>query len=464
MEMSVVVLDTKTWAETTFGGCELGDRRRTERLVKLAEQCASRPDGSTPDQTESWADCKAAYRLFDEEDVTFDAIIAPHTQQTRQQGEPGEILLLVNDTTQVNYGLRRQIRGVGRTGKGFGQGFFLHSAMMMNAGDGCIRGMAGQILFLRGRKRPKQEHSNTRRRSPDRESVVWGNLVDQVGSPPPGVKWVHVNDRGSDDFEVFCRILAQRCDFVIRAGRLTRKVLTSNGKSLTVDALLQSLPSQQTIEVQVPVTKKTSARIATMELRYVAIQMPMPSITTPWLAQHRPKEPLRLWMVELREIDPPPKTKPLRWVLYTSESVTTDSMARTIVAWYERRPQIEDYHKALKTGCRVESRYYHTGDRLQRVTALLSVVAMRLMQLKTAARETPHRPAAEVAPKEWIRALQLARKKQANPNMTVREFLRAVAGLGGHLGRKCDGEPGWITVWRGFEKLILIARATSGPD
>ena len=186
--------------------------------------------------------------------------------------------------------------------------------------------------------------------------------------------------------------------------------------------------------------------------------MPLPSVLTPWLRDHRPKEPLPLWAVELREVQPPAGATPLRWVLYTFETVTTVADARRVIGWYELRPTIEDYHKALKTGCHVERRYYETAARLERVTGLLSVVAVRLLQLKTAARETPDRPAVEVAPAQWVKLVQLARRKPVNPRITLREFVRAVAGLGGHLGRKCDGEPGWITLWRGFEKLMLLVR------
>lgn len=162
--------------------------------------------------------------------------------------------------------------------------------------------------------------------------------------------------------------------------------------------------------------------------------------------------------MELRETEPPTGIQPLRWVLYTFEEVTTVAAANKVIEWYERRPTIEDYHQALKTGCHVEQRYYETAERLERVTGLLSVVAVRLLQLKTAALETPNRPAAQVAPAQWVELVQIVRKKPVNPKLTIREFLRAIAGLGGHLGRKCDGEPGWITLWHGFEKLMLLAR------
>lgn len=455
---AMVLLDTKEWAKATFGGCILGDRRRNARLIKLAEQAAARPDGSTPEQTESWGDCKAAYRLFDQGDVTFDAIVEPHCAHTRASCQAGDVKLIINDTTEIDYGVRRRVTGLGPTGNGQGSGFFLHSALMVDAADGRVDGLAGQILFYRKAKSKKRPAKNSRRRAADRESVVWGNLVDQVGRSSPGVKWVHVDDRGADDFEVFCRIRAQENSCVIRAARLNRLMLTTDGRRMELNSLLEELKCQQTVELAVPATDKFARRTATLELRFSELIMPLPKVLTPWMRQNRPLKALTLWVVELRELNPPKDVLPLRWVLYTMEKVTTIAEAQTIIRWYERRPTIEDYHKALKTGCRVEHRYYETSDRLERVTGMLTVIAVRLMQLKTAARETPDRPASEVAPAQWVTLVQIARKKPVNPKMTLRDFVRAIAGLGGHLGRKRDGEPGWITVWRGFEKLMLIAR------
>ena len=112
--MSSLTLDVSQWAEQQFGTCDLGDKRRTNRLVKLATQVATKPDAATPEQTENWADCKAAYRLVDQEEVTFDAVIAPHCLQTRAV-EAG-IWLVIDDTTEINFGSDRALSGVGRVG------------------------------------------------------------------------------------------------------------------------------------------------------------------------------------------------------------------------------------------------------------------------------------------------------------------------------------------------------------
>ena len=164
-----------------------------------------------------------------------------------------------------------------------------------------------------------------------------------------------------------------------------------------------------------------------------------------------------MWVVEAREVSAPRGIEPLHWVLLTSEAVENFDDAWNIIGWYEKRPLVEEYHKCLKTGCRVEARQYETSARLERVTGLLSVVAVRLLQLKSVARETPDRPAEEVVPKPWIRMLECVRRER-RPLLTVGEFFRSLAKLGGFLGRRHDGAPGWITLWRGFKKLNLCLR------
>jgi hypothetical protein len=456
--MVAVILDPQSWATAQFGECHLGDERRNKRLVGLAMQMAARPDGSTPDQTESWADCKAAYRLFSEEDVSFGEIVTPHFRQTKVAGPAGSVKLLISDTTELDFGRHRSVTGLGPTGNGGGLGFFLHSSLMIDAATRQIDGLAGQKMFYRKPKSSSKLHKNSRRRSTDRESIVWGQLIDEIGAPSLGMKWIHVCDRGADDFEVFCRARQQQCGFVIRAARLNRKVLSAEGKKVRVDEVLRELPVRGIRKIAVKPDRKSPARTAVVELRYSTIFIPRPRVLTPWLKEHTPREPLLMGIVELREASPPKGITPLRWVLYTSDSVNTIADAETAIFYYEQRPTIEDYHKALKTGCRVEHRQYATALRLERVTGVLSILAIRLLQLKTAARATPDRPAHEVAPARWVEVLKRERRKPATHVMTIREFIRELAGLGGHLGRKSDGEPGWITLWRGVEKLLLILR------
>ena len=154
--MAAINIDPAAWAQGQFGTCELGDLRRTNRLVKIATQAAARPDGSTPDQAETWGDCKAVYRLMDCDDVTHAEIIRPHCELTKQSCPAGSVQLILCDTTDIDY--QRSVAGLGSVGPGKGWGFFLHTGLMRDANSGVISGVAGQELFYRKPKRKKKVH------------------------------------------------------------------------------------------------------------------------------------------------------------------------------------------------------------------------------------------------------------------------------------------------------------------
>lgn len=445
-----VTVSIEDWAEQNFGSCELGDARRRRRAVQVARTMAEYPNGSTPDQFENWADLKAAYRLFDCKQVSFEALATPHWQNTRAQASG--VVLLLGDTMETDFGIRRSVTGLGPTGDGYGLGFMLHSSLMVQADDGEIVGLAGQELFYR-QPAPANENSYQALQRP-RESEVWGRVIDQVGRPAEDVTYIHVFDRGADNLEVFCHLLEQKSDWVIRAAQLHRKVHDDADERMSVNELISQQPVLGTYCLGVRAAGKRSARNTKMEVRAVQATIRKPKRRTPYLKEKCFKE-LTQWIVEVREVNPPRGETPLRWVLWTSLKVDSFDAAWTVIEYYERRWLIEEFHKAIKTGCRLESRQYATADRLEAVAGIISVLAVRLVQLKTIARTQPNRPAKEIVPSEWLEMLQAQRKVQVE---TVRDFFRHLAGLGGFLMRKRDGEPGWITIWRGTEKLLQLLR------
>jgi hypothetical protein len=190
--------------------------------------------------------------------------------------------------------------------------------------------------------------------------------------------------------------------------------------------------------------------------------MPFPTHKSPYLKGLSPS-PIPMWVVHAIEVNPPAGEEPVEWVLLTSLPVESFEDAWQVLGYYEKRWLIEEWHKALKTGCRLEQRQLQTKEGLERITGLLSVVAVRLLQLKSAARTNPDRLASRVVPLHWIRMLIAARKRlkqTTTSTMTVGGFYREMAKLGGFLGRKSDGEPGWITIWRGWQKLYLLVRGS----
>lgn len=425
-------------------------------MVKFAAQIAAKPDASTPVQTETWADCKAAYRLFDRDEVTFDAVVAPHQALTKQQLSTGKWLIL-NDTTEINLGYDRDLTEVGRVGSADARGFYLHSALAIAAESADIAGLAAQDLYCRPLKKITRVSSAQRKKKRVRETQVWGRVIDRVGPPPAGAAYIHVCDRGADDFEIYCHLLEQGADWVIRAAQLKRLILDVNRRSLPLHELLAELPLAGTYELKVPANQDQPKRTAKLEVRVTKISMPRPKTGVTDYVKRRGVEEIPMCVIEVREPHPPGKAKPLHWVLLTSEPVRNFNDAWRVIGYYEKRQGIEEYHKCLKTGCRVEERLYHSGDRLAPVIGLLSVLAMRLLQLKVVARTNPDAPAAGVVPKSWLQMLPIVAKRK-QPIGTVREFFRRLAGLGGFLGRKHDGEPGWQTIWRGLEQLLLMVR------
>lgn len=455
--MAIAMLDVEGWAEQQFGTCALGDRRRTRRLVKFAARAAEKPDASTPRQTEVWADLKAAYRLFDQQETTFPAITAPHQALTREQLGEG-VWLILNDTTELNFGYLRQIEGVGRVGSKESRGFFLHSALAVCASTGELTGVVGQELYTRPLHKVKRVSSGARKKQSRRETDVWGRVIDRVGPPPEGVRFLHVCDRGADNFDVYCHLITQRAGWVIRAAQLKRQVRTEQDEALPLDQLIRHAPCLGTYELEVSANAKQPARTARLEVRAAALSMPRPKAGVSRYARETGLEAIAMWAVEAREVSPVPKgAEPLRWVLLTSEHVATFASAWKIIEFYEQRPLIEEYHKSLKTGCQVETRQYQTAGRLAAVIGLTAVLAVRLLRLKHVARTEPDRPAHRLVPARWVAGLRRTLRRP-RPVNTIREFVRALASLGGFLGRKCDGEPGWQTIWRGLDTLLQCLR------
>jgi hypothetical protein len=439
------------WAQLNFGDCQLGDKRRTNRLIQVAQDIASNPSATLPNQIEAWGDLRAAYNLFDRDEVTFEAIARPHWELTKRRVTGRN--LVIGDTTELDFGKHRQIEGLGPTGNGSGQGFLVHNALLVDANSEEIIGVAGQTIHYRNGKSKKKENRSQRLKR-KRESQVWGTVIDQVGPPPEDVSWVHVLDRGGDNFEVYCHLLQQRSDWVVRASKLNRYVFAGESEErMKLSDYLPQLELLGTYTLSLRARPKQPAREAQLEVRVGRIKVPRPHHVSPWVRKLK-QPPIAMNVVEVVEVNAAAGVTPIRWILFTSLPVDAFDDAWEVITYYEARWLIEEYHKALKTGCRAESRQLKAAGRLEAFVGLTSVVAVRLLQLKSLARTNPEVPAQRVVPPVWLQMLKLARKRLNRVHdLTVGQFYREVAKLGGFLGRKSDGNPGWITIWRGWDKL-----------
>ena len=162
------------------------------------------------------------------------------------------------------------------------------------------------------------------------------------------------------------------------------------------------------------------------------------------------QEPLAGWCVRCWEAGK--RKNALEWILFTTVPVAAAASALERIEWYRLRWVVEEYHKALKTGCAMEQRQLRSGSGLLALLGLLAIVAVRLLQLRTIARAAPATLASQVVAPDLLETVVRLQGGSVN-SMTADQFWRAVAGLGGFLGRKGDGDPGWQTLWRGWQRL-----------
>jgi len=444
----MITQDNSTWIQNQFGDCDLGDKRRSQRLTKVAAHMLACPEKSLPRQNRQWSDLKAAYRLFNSPGVTFEAVATQHWKQTRQT-KPGRFLL-IGDTTDIDHSFHQGIVGLGMLGDGRGRGMQLHSCLMYDCGQKQIVGSAGGLIHYR--QRTPENETRRQRLERERESEIWGKVVDSVGSAPDGSQWIHVFDRGGDDFETMCHIRLKGCDWVIRAAKLTRKVNTSDGRSLSLQEALDEASLLGTYDLNLRSRPGVKARTAKIEVSTLSVTFPRPWHHSKWVKQCGIKE-LAVNVVVVQEVDAPSGVTPICWILLTSLPTNSFEDALQVIEDYENRWLIEEYHKVLKTGCNLEVHALRTTERLEPLIGLISVIGVRLFQMKLIGRNQPSVQASTHVPSSWLKCLGLAQPKLKLANMTVYTFFREIAKLGGFLARKGDGEPGWQTVWRGYQTL-----------
>jgi hypothetical protein len=457
----VRLLENPEWVVENFGGCDLKHVKRNERLQIVANHLLAAPEASLPQQN-NWSDLKAAYRLFQRPEVTFDAVAQCHWQRIRNTA-PGRYLC-ISDTTDIDHTTHPATTGLSILGNGFTRGVRLHSCLVVDSSLGTVEGQAGALLNYR-RHPPENETRAQRLRRP-REGEIWGHLVAQVGTPPAGCQWVHIFDRGGDNFEALCHVVNNQCDWIIRAGQLHRTVFDSNGNLRALREAIQQAEELGGYELFLRSRPGQAARTAAIQISQTRVTLTRPAAHSPYVKNCGLTQ-IETNVVVVQEINAPRKVKPICWVLMTSLPVKTFDDAWQVISDYEHRWLIEEYHKVLKTGCRIERHALRTADRLEPLIGLISVIGVRLFQLQTYAKVKPQTKASRRVPLTWLKALKLLCPKISITGLGIGPFFRELAKLGGFLGRKHDGEPGWQTIWRGFEKLqttIKILQASGRMD
>jgi hypothetical protein len=454
--MDTTLVSAEEWARMEFGSVELGDRRRTERLTQVASGLAQCPSGTLPQAFGQWNELKGAYRLFSNAKVNYSSIIGPHCERTaRLCSQPGEYLL-IEDGSCLDFSTHKRTQGLGRIGNDRGKGLMLHTALMLRvenwsldqAPEVTVMGILGQQCWARTgtSARAKKERWRQRLKRP-RESERWAQVLSQVGPVPAQAQWIYIADRESDIYEVFERCLDHGTDFIVRAQ--FARALAQEDQSVFEAVAQAEVLGSFTLELRTRgdcVERTAQIEVGSRTVKLRGVWRP---------GGQRPA--VEINVVEAREINAPEGEKPIRWILLTSLPCTSFAQARRIIARYARRWIIEEYHKALKTGANVEASQLETAERLQGLLGVLALVAIRLLNTKLLARSRPEQP----VPEETLslEAIAILEIKFGHPQggWIHASLLVAIARLGGFLARRGDGSPGWLTIWRGWQRLMTLA-------
>jgi|tagenome__1003787_1003787.scaffolds.fasta_scaffold20773948_1 hypothetical protein len=437
-------------------GAELGDKRLSNRAVEIVRQMASAPAKSFPKATGDDSSLEATYRFLNNAAVEPEAILAPHYRATAERCAQSDTVIIAHDTTELRFSGQRTDLGWLTT---VDYGFLGHFALAMDINRVPL-GIAGMRTLFRehdrvphnGGKRPPRE---------ERESRRWMELVSEVEERFAGVgKAIHVMDREADFYELLVPMLATNCRFVIRAqfdratelGTIREEAEAAPVRlKRTVEISARPRAQQPKKARQHPPRK---ARVANLKASATSV-----TILRATMVSRKLPASLKINVVRVFEVDTPDGCEPVEWLLLTTEKIKTARDISVVIDAYCARWVIEEYFKALKTGCGFEKRQLENRHALLNALALFTPIAWRLLLLRSLARERTDTPAADALTPLQLRILQRHERTQLRADATVLEAMLAVAALGGHI--KNNGPPGWQVLGRGLEDLLLMERGAA---
>lgn len=436
-------LDGKeTLGEAMFGSAKLGNRRRTARLVTTFDQLRRHPGSTLPNKLASPRDLKALYRLMDRPEVTHEALMVPLRAYTlRNIAACQGTVLLIHDATKLDYTDRQSLaEHLGQIGSGHGRGYISQHVLAVDPQIHSVLGLMEQILHCRDEV-PENETLPEHRARPTRESLLWIKGTQHL---PGDRRLVDVADQGADTFEFLEHEYHSGRTFVIRACkcRVVQGGHDGQGPKQYFSDYVHGLPELGRFAMDVQSQRnrngsfRTSRIGAEFAMRGGAVLVHPPHAK----AGEHGDDPLPLYVALISEVHPPAGEKPIEWLLLTNEPVRKFEEAWRVTSWYECRWVVEKYHKGMKTGCGVEELQFATVERLQPAIAMISAVALTLLDLRDASRrdDAKTRRAITVVSHDYVAVLTAWRYGKVRMDISVHDFYYALARLGGHQNRNHD--------------------------
>jgi hypothetical protein len=436
------------WAVNEFGAAELGDARRTARLVDLARQLATTPHFSFP-QALSSAELKAAYRFFDNDEVDTDGILRPHIDQTLARMVSVPVVLAVQDTTEFNLSHLPATTGLGYGSNSRVRGYLMHSMLAVTP-EGLPLGVMGMKTWVRDDadfgKKSKRKSLPTH----EKESYKWMEglqHMDMLSAHCPQTQLVAVCDREADVYDLFAASRKPGVQWLVRAA-WDRRVAHPDAY------LWEAMKAQEvvgTTMLRIPARGNNAERTAQMTVRCAPLK-----IRPPVNRRDKQLADIEVYVVWAIESDPPAGCEAVEWMLLTSVPTRTMDEALERLSWYARRWTIETWHRVIKSGCMIEARQFGDVERFERATALFAVIAWRILYVTLLGRLEADISCEVLLQRfEWQALYCRANGTMKLPKQapTLAQAVLWIAKLGGYQGRKNDLPPGPTVLWRGFAAL-----------
>lgn len=436
------VFERDMWINESFACVNLRDQRLNSRLKAVVGKIIEKPEASLPAQMGSWTNVIGCYRLLNNPKVTHKRVQSAHIMKTRRDATGnGKIILFPQDGSEIE--TLKSTRGAGPIGNHTCQGILLHNCLAVEYDEKNpkVLGLANQRIWKRDDiVLHKSETRTQRNKRQGKESEHWLKTLKDIGSPPEGEQWVSLGDRGNDIYEYFCGVKKLNWHAVVRASQ--DRLVEAENKQQSLMKWASSLPAGGTRTILVRRKEDTKVKEIVMTVSWGKV-----SVCPPKRLGGK-EEPITLWVVRCFN-----EEEEIEWVLYSTIPVNNLEEAIEKIKWYACRWIIEEYHKCLKTGCKIESNQFETVRPVEVLLGILSVVAILLLQMKYLARENNNTLACKEVP-SIVLTIICKRYGLDREKILLREFWRAVAMLGGFLGRKSDGDPGWQTLWKGWLRLL----------
>lgn len=444
-------------------GCQFSDPRLGRRFRKFARQLSTSLGQTIPLACQDWTNAKAAYRFLSNGRVSEVAILAGHFQATRERFAAAEgPILVLHDTTEFSY-TRESKEAIGILYKSCGRkdkdgrprlhtvcGILMHSSLAVTA-EGLPLGLAAIKFWTRskfkGANALKKKVNPTRVPIEAKESVRWLENLRQstelLGEPS---RCVHIGDRESDIYELFCAAQESGTKFLLRT---CVDRLVDDGKH-TIAAVMRRMKAKAAHKVEVRDAKGTVS-LATVKVKYHRLRVYPP------IGKQKDYPPLLLTVIYAQETSTPRNREKIDWKLITNLPIRSRKDAVEKLGWYAMRWRIETFHKILKSGCRAEASKLRTAERIANLIAVFCILSWRVFWMTMMNRVAPVASPLVALTKIETQLLDRLLPTTINrPKATLSTYLVKIARLGGYLNRTKDSPPGNTVMWRGLSRLTDI--------